>query len=695
MAAAPLRDSPHHRHFGHAVIAEQIAARIGRHFKAAHAVRAVEKALVVGVFGEWGSGKSTVLDAVGRLLQPDPALLRIETLTREAAPAPLTVAIPFNPWRFEKEAHLIVPLLKVAEAELTHLANTIGDVFPVPEPDAKPSPTLATRLRSAGRTLGNAVLGIASAFEGSAEVEIPGLPRLNLKCSPKAALEMYRQSQKLDAEHDKAGATTEPNPFAEAESLYFEFPRRLERLTEGDTASLNLVFLIDDLDRCLPDKAVDLLESIKLFFDVPRCAFVLALDDEVIERGVMHRYRDYFGRHDGQLQVPITGAEYLEKLIHVPIRLPALNRAEAEAFLREHYAELFGQRAAADGPAPDVTRGQENPRGDAPHPPAAPPGPPAGETLLDLFLSAVPRLPRKLQRTAELLALMLDLAHERGFDVKSIGVRLMLARLVILQLFAPELYRFGRRQVNFLAWLEEWHDDAARRPLMYLADETTLASEWGKRRRTGTASAPDPSAPAATPEIAADTAVVEGFYPPDPQLAEDQCRLRRHVVDASSRRTGFHVRDLLDRRFRSQVPVQLREFYELLQPAVPIEARIDAVMADTLALPSTPVGPPRTEPAVGRVDDPDRFLAYILAPTPGGWQQAVAGELEGGVLPDEVFARLLARLVEAPPNPLSTRVDWLETLLPVLSEAQTLRLYRETRLLERLYRTDDAGGGAP
>lgn len=375
MAAAPLRDSPHHRHFGHAVIAEQIAARIGRHFKAAHAVRAVEKALVVGVFGEWGSGKSTVLDALGRLLQPDPALLRIETPTREGAPAPLTVAIPFNPWRFEKEAHLIVPLLKVAEAELLHLASTIDESTPdtrranAPRAtvvsrfhkafqalglghaaETRPSPTWTTRLRMVGNTLGNAVLGIASAFEGSAEVEIPGLPRLNLKCSPKAALEMYRQSQKLDAEHDKAGATAEPNPFAEAESLYFEFPRRLERLTEGDTASLNLVFLIDDLDRCLPDKAVDLLESIKLFFDVPRCAFVLALDDEVIERGVMHRYRDYFGRHDGQLQVPITGAEYLEKLIHVPIRLPALNRAEAEAFLREHYAELFGQRAASGWP---------------------------------------------------------------------------------------------------------------------------------------------------------------------------------------------------------------------------------------------------------------------------------------------------------------------------------------------------------
>lgn len=54
-----------------------------------------------------------------------------------------------------------------------------------------------------------------------------------------------------------------------------------------ESVHLNLLFLIDDLDRCLPEKAVEMLESIKQFLEVPGCAFVLAVDDEIIERGIL------------------------------------------------------------------------------------------------------------------------------------------------------------------------------------------------------------------------------------------------------------------------------------------------------------------------------------------------------------------------------------------------------------------------
>ncbi len=81
-----------------------------------------------------------------------------------------------------------------------------------------------------------------------------------------------------------------------------------------------------------------MMEAIKLFLEVEGCAFVLALDDEVVERGILHRYRDYlfqWQEHqrghgvnpDGESPAtyaspPITGAEYLEKMIHLPVRLP-------------------------------------------------------------------------------------------------------------------------------------------------------------------------------------------------------------------------------------------------------------------------------------------------------------------------------------------------------------------------------------
>ena len=96
---------------------------------------------------------------------------------------------------------------------------------------------------------------------------------------------------------------------------------------------INFVVFVDDLDRCLPEKAVETLELIKTMFNIESFAFVLALDDEVIERGIGHRYKEYqlVGKKP---EMPITGFEYLEKIVHLPFRLPSLTREQAGAFVR-------------------------------------------------------------------------------------------------------------------------------------------------------------------------------------------------------------------------------------------------------------------------------------------------------------------------------------------------------------------------
>jgi predicted KAP-like P-loop ATPase len=38
-----------------------------------------------------------------------------------------------------------------------------------------------------------------------------------------------------------------------------------------------IVIFVDDLDRCLPDNALDVIESMKLFFDLPGFVFVVGL----------------------------------------------------------------------------------------------------------------------------------------------------------------------------------------------------------------------------------------------------------------------------------------------------------------------------------------------------------------------------------------------------------------------------------
>jgi predicted KAP-like P-loop ATPase len=57
-----------------------------------------------------------------------------------------------------------------------------------------------------------------------------------------------------------------------------------------------LIVFVDDLDRCLPEKALEVLEAIKLFLEVPGVIFILGMDQDVIRQGIEARYAAAFRR---------------------------------------------------------------------------------------------------------------------------------------------------------------------------------------------------------------------------------------------------------------------------------------------------------------------------------------------------------------------------------------------------------------
>ena len=113
-----------------------------------------------------------------------------------------------------------------------------------------------------------------------------------------------------------------------------------------------LVVFIDDLDRCLPEKTIEILEVIKLFLDVPRCVFVIGVEREVIERGIEVRYKS------GEQGIPISGKDYIEKIIQVPFTLPPIREADMMGFI-----ESLGISEKEKGYAEIVAKGTGcNPR---------------------------------------------------------------------------------------------------------------------------------------------------------------------------------------------------------------------------------------------------------------------------------------------------------------------------------------------
>jgi predicted KAP-like P-loop ATPase len=66
-----------------------------------------------------------------------------------------------------------------------------------------------------------------------------------------------------------------------------------------------IVFCIDNLDRCAPENAINLLESVKNFLIVPGCTWVFAVDSEVIASYINKKYED----------TAVNGYDYLDKII--------------------------------------------------------------------------------------------------------------------------------------------------------------------------------------------------------------------------------------------------------------------------------------------------------------------------------------------------------------------------------------------
>jgi len=112
---------------------------------------------------------------------------------------------------------------------------------------------------------------------------------------------------------------------------------------EDGKEMLRIVVFIDDLDRCLPEKAVELLEAIKLFLDIPGYLFVLGVDKEVVKKGIAYRYRHFEHKEAKQeAGLIISPEDYLEKMIQLPLELPTVEHGRKEQYIQTLLGETEG-----------------------------------------------------------------------------------------------------------------------------------------------------------------------------------------------------------------------------------------------------------------------------------------------------------------------------------------------------------------
>jgi tetratricopeptide (TPR) repeat protein len=215
----------------------------------------------VGVYGQWGTGKTSLLRLVEKELEKDDDI----------------VTVWFNAWQYEKEERIVFSLL----ASIIEKLDADKEIY---------------------GTVSNSLKGIAygTIFDF-------GVIKFDGK-------------KMIDRE-----AVLDEGNIAPLLKKHTEYKTAFENLNLPDKKKV--VVLIDDLDRCNPESAVKILESIKLLLNQEGFIFFLGLSEKVLDGYLKKIYQERYS-------VDLGDQDYLDKIIQLPFIIPPHERRSTDFFTR-------------------------------------------------------------------------------------------------------------------------------------------------------------------------------------------------------------------------------------------------------------------------------------------------------------------------------------------------------------------------
>ncbi|HVT12604.1 MAG TPA: Qat anti-phage system ATPase QatA [Fimbriimonadaceae bacterium] len=269
-----------------------------------------ERAITIGVHGDWGAGKSSILEMIEAALEPDTKVL----------------CLKFNGWRFQG----------FEDAKIALLEGIVTGLL-----EKRPALTKAgEKVKAIFRRID--WLKVAKSTGGLAVTALTGLPTHSLlQAAVGTAVRVLADPRAVVNQQEVAGALEGLKGLLKPEAESKNVPEEINEFRKAFDELLNqaeieqLIVLVDDLDRCLPETAIETLEAIRLFVFTSRTAFVVAADEAMIEYSVRKHFPDLPNSSGPQTYA----RNYLEKLIQVPFRIPALGEAETRVYVALVLAE--------------------------------------------------------------------------------------------------------------------------------------------------------------------------------------------------------------------------------------------------------------------------------------------------------------------------------------------------------------------
>ena len=378
----------------------------------------------IGLYGDWGSGKSSLMKLVQKKIEEK------YPKDEKKKDTVKTLCIEFNGWLFEGY-----------EDTKTSLCGAILDALADKKRFSKEVTDYAKELIKKidiNKILGKGVkYGLDLFLSGGIGI----LTDLSLSSLLSTIKSNAGEVQAKDIEEILSMLKKNDKTRTEIKNFRNEFKDLLKK-----SKVENVVVFIDELDRCLPDTVLEVFEAMRLFLFVEGMSFVIGADERLIQYSIKSKYKEVPGNN---LDI---GKEYLEKVIQYPLYIPQLTRAEVNQYLAclllkqtlsdEKFKEILGivytltpdQDFSMDlisDKAPDLTENCKQEMALA-------------RQISSVLAPSINGNPRQCKRFLNTLYMRLKLAEARNVILD----KNILAKLMLAEYFNPEFFKAVTKPEN-------------------------------------------------------------------------------------------------------------------------------------------------------------------------------------------------------------------------------------------------------
>jgi chemotaxis regulatin CheY-phosphate phosphatase CheZ len=372
----------------------------------------------IGLYGDWGSGKSSLMKLALKKIEENNPQSRKEKDTTKS------LCIEFNGWLFEGY-----------EDTKSSLCGTILDALADEERFSQEVTDYANELIKKidfKKILGK---GIKYGLDFFLTGGVGTLTDLTLSSILSSIKANASDLQAKDIEEILDKLKKDEKARTEIKNFRKDFQVLLKK-----SKVENVVVFIDELDRCLPNTVLEVFEAMRLFLFVEGMSFVIGADERLIQYAIRSKYKEVPGNN---LDI---GKEYLEKVIQYPITIPQLNHAEVNQYLAcllleptlTDKSEFNKFLDIVHGIGPDKELTMDLLREKA--------GDIADKCKNDMALArqissvlapSINGNPRQCKRFLNTLTMRLTLAKARGVNLD----KNILAKLMLAEYFNPEFFK--------------------------------------------------------------------------------------------------------------------------------------------------------------------------------------------------------------------------------------------------------------